>query len=88
MIAVVRKPLSRPQTRIFADDTVPFDDDLFASLVADHPFSAPDCYRLRRLIVERDKVNKRVRPVRWRFESGHEDNLVDYHPKIGQFPKR
>jgi len=74
--------------RVLADDAISLNDDLFAGLITDDPFPTANRYCLRRLIVDRDKVNEWVRPVRWCFKCRHEDNLVDCYSNISQFPKR
>src|SRR5260370_13199220 len=87
VIALVREPFSRTETRKLADHAVTFDDNLLTQLVSDHPFSASNSDRFGRLIIDRDKVNKRVGSVRWRLECWHIDNFVDEHAKIRQFSK-
>jgi hydroxymethylpyrimidine/phosphomethylpyrimidine kinase len=87
VIAVVGEPFPRPQARVFPANTVSLDHYLLAGLISNYPFPASNRNRFDRLIVDRDKVRKRVRPVRRRFERRHINNFVDDHAKIGQFPK-
>jgi hypothetical protein len=87
VIALIGETLSRTKTRKLADHAVTFDDNLLTQLVSDHPFPASNGDRFGRLIIDRDKVNKRVGPVRWRLECWHIDNFVDEHTKIRQFSK-
>jgi hydroxymethylpyrimidine/phosphomethylpyrimidine kinase len=87
VIAVVREPFSRAQPRVFADHAISFDDIFLAGLIGNDPFPSPDRNRLDGLIVDRDKVNERIRPVRRRLECRHIDNLVDEDAEIVQFPK-
>ena len=88
VIAVVREPFSGTKAGVLADHTIAFDHNLLTSLVGNHPFAASDSDRFDRLIVNRNKINKRVRSIRRSLEGRHIDNLVNDHAKIGQFPKR
>jgi hypothetical protein len=83
VIAVVGEPFPRTQARIFSANTVSLDHYLLAGLISNYPFPASNRNRFPRLIVDRDKVRKRVRPVRRRFERRHINNFVDDHAKIG-----
>ena len=88
VITVVRESFSRPQARVLAHYAISLDDNFLTGLITDHPFPAADGDRFDRLIIDRDKVNKRVGPIGRRFECRHVNNLVDDHAKIRQFPKR
>ena len=88
MIAVVREAFSWTETREFADYAITFDDNLLTQLVSNHPFPASNSDRFGRLIIDRDRVSKRVGPVRRRLKCWHIDNSVDEHTKISQFSKR
>src|SRR5271166_5150891 len=87
VVALVRETFSRTKTRKLADHAVTFDDNLLTQLVSDHPFPASNGDRFGRLIINRNKVNKRVGSVRWRLQCWHIDNFVDEHTKIRQFSK-
>jgi hypothetical protein len=88
MIAVVREAFSWTETREFADYAITFDDNLLTQLISNHPFPASNSDRFGRLIIDRDRVSKRVGPVRRRLKCWHIDNSVDEHTKISQFSKR
>src|SRR5271157_1074839 len=87
VVALVRETFSRTKTRKLADHAVTFDDNLLTQLVSDHPSPASNSDRFGRLIINGDKVNKRVGSVRWRLQCWHIDNFVDEHTKIRQFSK-
>jgi hypothetical protein len=82
VIAVVGEPFPRPQAWVFPANPVSLDHYLLAGLISNHPFPASNRNRFPRLVVDRDKVRKRVRPVRRRFERRHINNFVDDHAKI------
>lgn len=63
VIAVVGKLFTRGEAGRFADDFLPFDDQVGSVEVLDHPFSAEERERVFRSVVNRDEVDESVRLI-------------------------
>lgn len=63
VITVVGKLFTRSEAGRFADDFLPFDDQVGSVEVLDHPFSAEERERVFRSVVNRDEVDESVRLI-------------------------
>ena len=61
MIAIVREMLAGRQARRLADNLVPLDDEATAIGLLDHPFSAEQGDRAVGFVLDRDKIDERMR---------------------------
>ncbi len=85
VITVVRKLFARRQARRLPNDTITFEDLLRTVLMFDHPFSAEQSHGAIGAVVNRDEVNKRMRPVlRQAFAAVMVDKFVETSSEPGE----
>src|ERR1700758_4375761 len=88
MIAVVAKFLSRLQPRKLPHDAVPFNDQLATMRIRYNPFSPTNRHVFERIITNCNKVHKRIRTIRGRFQRRHIDYLIYSDSYLGQFAEQ
>ena len=79
---------ARFYAREFSHDAIAFNHHTLIIRVGDDPFAALDLHGLRRVVVDGDEIDERIRAVFWRIEVRHENDAIDRGAQSFQFANR